>query len=310
MSEQPAIVRRLVRHLALPAVAAGVLAIGTAVPAGAWHPVLEASMRTLSAAPTSHPPVDTLAEALAAGGSRADRGRGRTVLRQGIDVSHWQGRIDWRRVSGAGIDFAIAKATEGTWMVDPWYARNRARAASAGVAFTAYHFANPGKGPRDAIREADYFVRHAKLGGRNLIPALDLEVNGGLSPRAMARWTLRWLRRVEAKLGVRPMVYTSPGFWHGAVADSRRIAKAGFEVLWLSHWGTRRPSVPARRWDGQGWTIWQWTESGRVPGIDGPVDRNIWSGPKLRFMTIREVRREGEPDGGSRRDRPRLPMPR
>ena len=111
---------------------------------------------------------------------------------------------------------------------------------------------------------------------------------------------MAWLRRVERKLGVKPMVYTSPGFWTGRVGNTMRIARAGFEVLWIGHWETHRPSVPARRWAGEGWTIWQWTERGRVAGVDGWVDRNIYSGPKLRSMTIREVRRDGRPSRGSK----------
>ena len=289
---------RPARRFALGSALVGLLLFTVAAPAGAWSA-------------GNNPPVDTREEALAAGGRRADGPRSRTVIRQGIDVSHWQGRIDWDRIARGNVDFAIIKATEGTWMVDPWYTRNRTRARRAGILFSAYHYANPSRRAGDAIREANWFVRKAKLDGTNLIPALDLEESGGLRPAQLQRWTLQWLRRVEHRLGVKPMLYTSPGFWSGQVGNTTRISRAGFDVLWLSHWGTRRPTVPGRRWAGDGWTLWQWTERGRVPGVSGWVDRNVYSGPKLRFMTIRAVRHDGRPGGETsvRDARPPRPAP-
>ncbi len=261
--------------------------------------------------PAAHgAPIASREEALAAGGRRAPGARSRTVVRHGIDVSHWQGRIDWPRVARSGrVQFVIAKATDGTWMVDPTYARNRRLAHRSGLRFTAYHFANPSRRPGDAEREADWFLRHARLRDSDLLPALDLEEHGGLTPRELERWTLRWLRRVERRLGVKPMVYSSPGFWSGRMGDSRAIARAGFETLWLSHWGVRKPRIPAAGWADEGWSIWQWTETGQIAGIGGPVDRNVYSGPRLERMTIRVLRREGVPDD-PRGDRPPRPRPR
>jgi lysozyme len=321
--------RSSARRRAAPAGILGLLALATlAGPVGAWQPVSpEASIRRAEARAGSGlqpvvgidaPPLEDRDDALAAGGRRAEGGRKRTVMRHGIDVSHWQGYIRWKQVARSGVTFAVAKATEGTWMVDRWYHRNKARAQKAGVLFTAYHFANPSRHRNDAIREADWFLKHADLNGSNLLPALDLEKSGGLSDAELRRWTMQWMRRVHQKLGVRPMLYTSPGFWTGNVGNTTRVARAGFDVLWLSHWETDRPDVPARRWDGNGWTIWQWTESGRVRGVEGWVDRNIYSGPKLRSMTIREIRHGGRPrdddqggSGGDSKDqRPRRPAPR
>jgi lysozyme len=282
------------RRVSATALLAGLAVLATVQPVGAWQiadRTADPRPRIAPDAEPASPPIDSIDEALAAGGASPDERRRRTVLRQGIDVSHWQGYVRWKVVRRTVVDFAIAKATEGIWMVDPWYERNRNRAMKAGIHFTAYHFANPGRGRYDAKREADWFLDHADLRGANLIPALDLERSGGLGPRKLTRWTMQWLRRVKQRLGVKPMVYTSPGFWTGHLGNTTRIARAGYEVLWIGHWETHRPSVPARRWAGEGWTIWQWTETGRVPGVRGWVDRNIYSGPKLRWMTIREVRR-------------------
>jgi lysozyme len=212
-------------------------------------------------------------------------------VRRGIDVSHWQGYIDWPAVYRGGIRFAVAKATDGGGMVDVTYARNSSNARRAGIKFTAYHFARPSRSSGSARRQADFFVNHARLQQRDLVPALDLEVSNGLGPVTLQRWALAFLRRVEYRTGVKPMLYTSPGFWTGNMANTRAIARAGFRVLWVAHYGTPRPSVPASRWNGHGWTIWQWTKCGHVSGIRGCVDRDALSGVALKSLTIAAQRK-------------------
>ncbi|MEO7118547.1 MAG: glycoside hydrolase family 25 protein [Candidatus Limnocylindrales bacterium] len=216
---------------------------------------------------------------------------GESARLDGIDVSHWQGTIGWGKVARDGVEFAIAKATEGTYFVDGQYARNKARSVARGLFFTAYHYARPSGGRSDAIHEADWFVRHADLGPGNLVPALDLETSGRLGHRALRRWTLAWLGRVEARLGVKPMIYTTPAFWEYYLRDSRAIARQGYQVLWIAHWGANHPRVPARDWNGNSWTYWQWTARGDVNGIRGNVDRNWFSGNDLGVLTIRTLRR-------------------
>lgn len=224
-------------------------------------------------------------EATAAAGPARAKG-----FSAGIDVSHWQSYVRWRRVARDGIDFAIVKATDGTWMKDDWYDRNKLRAERAGLKFTAYHFARPGRQggsvQEDARREAQWFLRHADLKPRNLAPVLDLEVNGRLGPSALRTWTMTWLRTVKRELGVKPMIYTSPGFWSGYAGNTKAIARAGFDTLWVAHYDTSRPSVPAGRWDGNGWTFWQWTKCGRVAGVSGCVDRNYFRGGDVNDLTI------------------------
>jgi GH25 family lysozyme M1 (1,4-beta-N-acetylmuramidase) len=85
----------------------------------------------------------------------------RSGMLTGIDVSHWQGYINWSQVRGAGVKFAFAKATEGTKLVDARYLGNRDRAEAAGVRIGAYHFARPDRSTNDAVREANWFVDHA-----------------------------------------------------------------------------------------------------------------------------------------------------
>jgi GH25 family lysozyme M1 (1,4-beta-N-acetylmuramidase) len=201
--------------------------------------------------------------------------------KEGIDVSHWQGTIDWLKVANAGKTFAIAKATEGIGFKDDKYARNKAGAQANGMKFGAYHFGRP---KNDPIQEADWFVSQMDLERGMLIPTLDIEVTDGKGPTAMTTWTKAFLARVYQRTGVKAMIYTSPAFWRNNLNDSRWFADNGYKVLWVAHWGVTSPSVPASNWGGKSWTFWQYTSSGTVPGISGRVDLN-----RYRFSTFDAV---------------------
>ena len=204
----------------------------------------------------------------------------------GIDVSHHQDVIDWPTVAASGQQFVFAKATEGRAFVDPMYAFNKAGAEAAGLLFGAYHFAQPDDGPLDPIREADHFVDHALLQAGNLLPVLDIERTGGLSQAEVTAWILRWLERVTERLGVRPIVYTSPNGWDARTGDTTAVAAAGYTVLWVAHWGVTTPRLPADDWNGNGWTFWQYTSQGSVPGILGRVDLDWYEGGSFSPVLI------------------------
>lgn len=204
----------------------------------------------------------------------------------GIDVSHHQDAIDWAQVAASGQRFVVAKATEGQTFVDPMYATNKAGAEAVGISFTAYHFARPDDTPNDAMLEADHFVDVAQLVPGNLIPALDIERTGGLSQAEVTQWILVWLGRVTERLGVRPMVYTSPNGWANRTGDTTAVADAGYTVLWVAHWGVSSPTLPANDWSGIGWTFWQYSSCGAVPGIEGCVDVDWYDGTSFDPVTI------------------------
>lgn len=204
----------------------------------------------------------------------------------GIDVSHWNGTIDWDQVAASGKRFAFAKATDGSDYVDPTYATNKAGATANGVVFGAYHFARPDDARRDAVREADHFVENADLGPGDLVPVLDIERTGGLTQAQVTKWILKWLDRVTERLGVRPMVYTSPYGWAQRTGDTTAVAAAGYTVLWVAHWEVPSPTLPAEDWSGNGWTFWQHTDCGTVAGIDGCVDLDRFAGAAFDAVTI------------------------
>jgi GH25 family lysozyme M1 (1,4-beta-N-acetylmuramidase) len=194
---------------------------------------------------------------------------------EGIDVSTWQGTIDYAKVRAAGKRFVVAKATEGIGFTDPKWALNKTNAMAAGLAFTGYHFARPdgNLGTTGAVKEADWFVSQLGLQAGMLVPALDLEVAGANTVAQMQAWVGAWLGEVYAKTGVRPMIYTSPAFWSKYLGNTSTFADQGYKILWVAHWFVSSPTVPANNWGGRGWTFWQYDDCGSVPGVTtGCVD--------------------------------------
>jgi GH25 family lysozyme M1 (1,4-beta-N-acetylmuramidase) len=200
---------------------------------------------------------------------------------EGLDVSHYQGTINWPAVATTGRRFVIMKATEGETYVDPVYAANHLAVRAAGLQVAAYHFADPSSVPNDAVLQADWFVNNAGLLPGDLVPALDLEQTGGLSVPALQAWVGAWLGEVYAKLGVRPMIYTSPTFWTNSMGNTTMFADQGYAILWIAHWGTSSPTLPANNWGGHGWTFWQYSNCGAVLGISGCVDLDRYNGTSL-----------------------------
>jgi lysozyme len=129
---------------------------------------------------------------------------------RGVDVSNWQGSVDWSAVARSGRQFEFSKATEGTGFTDRYYAGNRREASRNGLKAGAYDFARPANDP---IAEADHFISVASPRRGDLLPVLDLEDTGGLSRSQLRSWVRRWLDRVQARLGVKPLIYTYPSFW-------------------------------------------------------------------------------------------------
>jgi GH25 family lysozyme M1 (1,4-beta-N-acetylmuramidase) len=202
----------------------------------------------------------------------------------GIDVSKYQGRIDWEMVSLTPIRFAIMRATLGNRYRDGRFARNAASARRNGLVVGAYHFAKPGLAPWDPRAEADHFLDVVRLRAGDVVPVLDIEETGGLNARQLKTWASAWLRHVERRTGVRAMIYSGNHFWHGSMANTAWFARHD-HPLWVAHWYVRAPDVPGGRWAERGYTVWQWSAQGRIPGIRGPVDRD-WMRGNLEQGTV------------------------
>lgn len=221
-------------------------------------------------------------------------GTGDEALRQcpgkervrGIDVSYYQGRIDWPRAAAGGVAFAFARVADGAAFVDPAFAENWAGMKGAGVMRGAYQFFRPAEDPS---AQAQTFVREVQARGgldaADLPPALDIEVGGGLPASVLRARARAWLVEVEVALGKTPVVYTSPGFWEQLEAD----ATFGRYTLWLAHWDTPCPALPGS-WER--WRFWQDATDRTVPGIAQPTDTDWFDGSRAALDAFaREGRR-------------------
>jgi GH25 family lysozyme M1 (1,4-beta-N-acetylmuramidase) len=188
-------------------------------------------------------------------------------------------------VAASGKRFAFMKASEDDDFVDDRYQTNRAQAKANGLFVGAYHFARPALPPGDlvgdptidAIAEADHFINTATPQSGELIPVLDLEQTGGLDVVNLRLWVRAFLERVRERTGVRAAIYVSPSFWSSRMGNDPTFAAEGYQTLWIAHWTTAAgPTLPASNWGGLGWTFWQYTSSGTVPGISGRVDLDFY----------------------------------
>lgn len=192
---------------------------------------------------------------------------------KGIDVSHHNGSIDWKKVKESGYVFAFIKITEGVTFYDKRFLENYTKAKANGLFVGAYHFARPSKG--DAIDEANYLVDTLMNQGcfqkGDLPPVLDLEANDSkLSKAEIVNWVHQWINRVKERIGVQPIIYTYRDYANTYLDESLKHIP-----LWYARYGVNKPQNIC------GWERWhflQYTAAGSVPGIASNVDLNEFDG--------------------------------
>ena len=189
----------------------------------------------------------------------------------GIDVSHYQGDIDWKmlgqtRQGQFPIQFIFMKATEGGDYTDDRFAANFDSARVHGFVRGAYHFYNP---KTDANKQADFFIQSVKLEPGDLPPVLDIEKKGKDMKKLQADLKV-WLRKVENHYGIKPIIYASYNF------KTRYLNDSVFNTYpyWIAQY-----YVDSVRYEGD-WRFWQHTDVGTLPGIDEKVDLNVFNGSK------------------------------
>jgi lysozyme len=196
----------------------------------------------------------------------------------GIDVSHWQLTPDWSKVAAAGTVFAYAKATDGLTVTDKQFIKNWAGIKQAGMKRGAYHFFHPLTKPED---QADHFCKVVgSLEPGDLPPAVDLEWTKpdpdewpGVPSADRAGLVLRFLKRVEESLGMRPIVYSSKVWVHEFIPDATALAAYG---LWVVDVNSKDKPVIPPAW--KQWLFWQHTAQGSVAGITPNVDLDRFNG--------------------------------
>lgn len=198
---------------------------------------------------------------------------------KGVDVSHFDGTVNWAAARRDGVTFAIIKATEGTTFVDNHFATNWTNTRANGIVHGAYHFFRP---KSDPVAQADFFVNVAgspKSG--DLPPVIDLEVTDGLTAAQVAAGARTFLQRVQQKTGRVPMIYTSV-----RVFNSLLGGPPGFNPypLWVANWNVRCPNIPNPPWTR--WTFWQSSATGTVAGFGDPVDVDSFNGTFADLMAF------------------------
>lgn len=200
----------------------------------------------------------------------------------GIDVSHYQGEIDWEvlrnaDINAAPVSFVFIKGTEGAAILDDCFNLNFYEAKQSSLVRGVYHFFRP---EIDAKEQANFFLKQVHLEAGDLPPVLDVEKAGGLTENQLQQAVLTWLRTVEGKYGVKPIIYTGYKF------KMKYLNTDDFDdyPYWIAHYYVEELEYKGK------WHFWQYTDHGRVGGVTGDVDCNLFNGSlqDLMDLTIRD----------------------
>lgn len=194
---------------------------------------------------------------------------------RGIDISHYQERIDWQQLcrTNMGTDpvtFVIIKATEGISLKDSHFDDNFKQVRSNGLVRGAYHFLTPDV---PAKEQAEFFTSCVNLLPGDLPPVLDIEderkwLASGKNKADIQRMAMEWLDAVEQHYGVKPILYSGYRFRRD-VLDAPCFDTYPF---WMAHYYVSQPATDIT------WSFWQHTDCGKLDGIRGPVDCNVFNG--------------------------------
>jgi lysozyme len=200
---------------------------------------------------------------------------------KGIDISTFQGTIDWAAVSQSKqVDFAYAKATEGETFTDDRFERNWQTMKLRNVPRGAYHFFRF-KG--DPVRQADHFLSVIDPQKGDLLPMVDVEVDDGIGNiETKVNALSGFINRVEKALGgSRMVIYTGYGFWNASMGGSDAFSG---HPLWIAEYNNDPVPVLPAGW--KNWLIWQFSDAGHIPGISGSVDVDRLNGDTLAPLLL------------------------
>ncbi|HEX8847609.1 MAG TPA: glycoside hydrolase family 25 protein [Pyrinomonadaceae bacterium] len=198
-----------------------------------------------------------------------------------IDVSHWQGNINWQKVGAAGCTAVFIKATNGAFQTDDQYGKNVQGARAAGIKVGSYHFMCASQDPD---LQAEKFLATAAI-NQDLLPALDIEWDifkgkdrwDALPQKTRVANIGRYVAHIRKALGVYPIIYTATSWWQPNIGAITKYSGTGDAVLfgdcplWIASYTRYQPKLPAP-WPK--WNMWQYTSTGEINGIAGHVDMN------------------------------------
>jgi lysozyme len=186
-----------------------------------------------------------------------------------VDISHHNGTVNWTQLKNEGVAFTYIKATEGTTHTDSKYKENYPKAKEADLKVGTYHFYTFGL---DGEEQANHFIRHAKVGRSDLIPAIDVEhspCNKYSSDKDYIERVIGELQKLEQTMfdhyGVHPIIYTNKNCYALYVKDHLPD-----NLIWMSDLHNE-PTIKENEW-----IIWQFSHTGRLNGAIGDIDLNYF----------------------------------
>lgn len=197
----------------------------------------------------------------------------------GIDVSEYQGNINWQKVKLIDdvyeINFVLIRATAGNDRVDKQFAKNWENVKSKNRIRGAYHYYRPNE---NSLEQANFFIKTVKLKKGDLPPVLDIEkLPKNQSLDRLKVGLKRWLGRVEKYYGVKPIIYSGDKYFTDFLEN-----EFSEYTFWIANYSIFEEKI------NKDWQFWQFTENANVDGIKGAVDLNIFNGTKtqLKYLTI------------------------
>ncbi len=195
----------------------------------------------------------------------------KTPYLHGIDVSHYQGIINWLDVEETNVHYAIVKATGGITYVDPLFSRNWRHLAKVKLIRGAYHFFHA---TDDPIAQAKHYYQIVgQLSQHDLPPIVDVEELDNVSVKVLLNSLLTYLSEIEKLTNRTPIIYTNQFFGQQYLQDER----LNKYHLWIAEYGSTLTGLPVP-WRTKSWHFWQFSQQGKVSGISSEVDLNHYQG--------------------------------
>jgi lysozyme len=197
----------------------------------------------------------------------------------GIDVSHYQGMINWdqvQKMDDKPIAFVFIRATQGDDGKDKYFKYNWKKAKEHGFLRGAYHYYRPNE---NSNKQAALFIKRVKLEKGDLPPVLDIEKFSRIQSNQSLRNGLKnWLDKVEAHYGIRPIIYSGASHYQDLL--SHEMFKD--YVFWIANYN--RVDRPLKT--DKVWTFWQFSDKGKINGIEGDTDLNVFKGDTTALYSL------------------------
>lgn len=191
---------------------------------------------------------------------------------QGIDVSNHQGSIKWGKVDSEVVSFIFIKATEGLTYKDQYFNKNWNETSKNGFLKSAYHFYDVNS---DGLKQAKHFIAVVPKEECTLPPAVDIEKISDMKQGKVILEIKKYLEKIEAHYGIKPIIYANIDTYNLYIKDIFKDY-----LIWFPTYNTDAPAIANL-------TFWQYTDSGSVKGITGPVDFNKFNGNGADLLKLK-----------------------